>query len=257
LRFSRDKRGYENTFVVHTERRRGKARSRILYWFRTPPGVKVGRSALDESAIREIEEHNPDVEFDWTKILKGQGGPEAKPPSQERRSVPRPSPETAPENEQRSEEEAEATVAEAEPVATDVDTTSPAEAGPDPLAAVEVAAARDEAPAAERRLGAEGVLRLRARYAEILARISERAADLAQQDQLRSEAERLNPDTWVTEDEVRDGLERYEAVFESLRAVVGHWRRQRTEAVEPPPDPGDEKTGEEQTGEGEKRDQQE
>src|SRR5687768_3487806 len=70
---------------MHVGRRRGKTRPRVLYWFRTPPGVRVGRSALDEEAIRLIEEHNPDVEFDWTRILKG--GVEVKaapPPARER-----------------------------------------------------------------------------------------------------------------------------------------------------------------------------
>src|SRR4029450_13924858 len=88
LRFSRDKRGYENTFVVHAEKRRGRSRSRILYWFRTPPGVKVGRSALDEDAIRLIEEHNPEVDFDWTRILKGGGEPvEVRKPETPRREM--------------------------------------------------------------------------------------------------------------------------------------------------------------------------
>ncbi len=57
--------------------------SRVLYWFRTPPGIKVGRSALDEDAIRLLEELNPDVEFDWTRILK------AEPPPQEPRRASR------------------------------------------------------------------------------------------------------------------------------------------------------------------------
>ena len=56
LRFTRDKRGYETTSLVHAGRRNGRSRQRILYWFRTPPGVKVGRPALDEDAIRWIEE---------------------------------------------------------------------------------------------------------------------------------------------------------------------------------------------------------
>ena len=43
--------------------------------------MRVGRSALDESAIRLIEEHNPDVEFDWTRILKGQDAPVEQRPS--------------------------------------------------------------------------------------------------------------------------------------------------------------------------------
>ena len=72
LRFTRDKRGYETTSLVYAGRRDGRSRQRILYWFRTPPGVKVGRPALDEEAIRWIEEHNPDIEFDWPKILEAQ-----------------------------------------------------------------------------------------------------------------------------------------------------------------------------------------
>ena len=71
LRFTRDKRGYENTFVVHTPRRRARSRTRILYWFRTPPGVRVGRAALDEDTIRLLEDHHPDIQFDWPQILRG------------------------------------------------------------------------------------------------------------------------------------------------------------------------------------------
>ena len=60
---------------------------RILYWFRTPPGVKVGRPALDEEAIRWIEEHNPDIEFDWPKILEAKA---ARAAARRRASSPRP-----------------------------------------------------------------------------------------------------------------------------------------------------------------------
>ena len=70
LRFSRDQRGYENTYVLHTYRRDGRTLPRLLYWFRTPPSLKVGRHALDADAIRAIEESNPDLAFDWTKMLK-------------------------------------------------------------------------------------------------------------------------------------------------------------------------------------------
>lgn len=81
--------------------------------------------------------------------------------------------------------------------------------------------------AALARLGAEGLLRLRARHAEVLARISEKIADPARHDELKSQAERLNPDTWVTDGEVTAGLEQYETVFESLRSVVGRRRKRR------------------------------
>ena len=60
---------------------------------------------------------------------------------------------------------------------------------------------------AHARLGPEGVQRLRIRHAEILARIVERVSDPVQQEELKGQAERLNPDTWVTEEEVRLGLE--------------------------------------------------
>ena len=59
------------------------------------------------------------------------------------------------------------------------------------------------------------------------ARIGERVPEAARQDELKAQAERLNPDTWVTDDEVRVGLESYESVLESLRGVVGQGRRRR------------------------------
>jgi hypothetical protein len=81
--------------------------------------------------------------------------------------------------------------------------------------------------AAQARLGTEGIVRLRGRYSEILARIDERITDPVKREHLKTQAERLNPDAWVTDQEVQAGLEQYEAVFESLRAVVGRRRRRR------------------------------
>jgi len=50
-------------------RRRGRGQ-RLLYWFRTPPGVRVGRTPIDEEAMRLLEQNNPDVQFDWARLLK-------------------------------------------------------------------------------------------------------------------------------------------------------------------------------------------
>jgi hypothetical protein len=69
LRFTRDKRGYEYFYLVQPATRRGKSAARLLYWFRTPPNVKVGREPFDEAIRRELEAGNPDVTFDWRKIL--------------------------------------------------------------------------------------------------------------------------------------------------------------------------------------------
>lgn len=69
LRFSRDKRGYEHFYIVHSTTRRGKSRPRILYWFRTPPNVRVGRQPFDETLRRALETQNPGVTFDWQSLI--------------------------------------------------------------------------------------------------------------------------------------------------------------------------------------------
>jgi len=265
MRFSRDKRGYENTFVVHGERRRGKGRSRLLYWFRTPPGVKVGRAALDEDAIRLIEELNPEIVFDWTRILKGgMERPDERRPddrrSEDRRSQGQRqsfrsvgSPGRRPPQAPGPQHPAPA----GQPAVEAALPKSPAEATSQPVADELLPAGGDDretgpppgvflAPPptpAHARLGGEGVSRLRGRYAEIMARISERVVDESRREELKSRAERLNPDTWVTEAEVKAGLEEYEGVFESLRAVVGRRKRRRRRGARPS-QPGDQAGGE-------------
>ena len=69
LKFSRDKRGYEHFYLVQPSHR-GKARPRLLYWFRTPPNIKVGRSPFDPEIRRALEAQNPDVAFDWEAIVR-------------------------------------------------------------------------------------------------------------------------------------------------------------------------------------------
>ncbi len=70
LRFSRDKRGYEHFQLVQPAvNRRGSGRPRILYWFRSPSNVRVGREPFDNAIRIAIEKQNPELEFDWTQIL--------------------------------------------------------------------------------------------------------------------------------------------------------------------------------------------
>jgi hypothetical protein len=156
-----------------------------------------------------IEEHNPDIEFDWTQILKG--GPE---PASERRQEPRtPRQDRAP---------APAVPREILEVETEAEVPTDVAAEGEPAVIID-----GPVSPAEARLGSEGLSRLRGRYAEMLARISERIQDPERQTELKALAERLNPDAWVTEEDVLTGLDGYEATFESLRSVVGHRRRRR------------------------------
>jgi hypothetical protein len=165
----------------------------------------VGRGPLDEEAIRLLETGNPDLAFDWTRILRGQGSAveEEPEPRRERRERPR--------NERRREAAAHA------------------EAQPEPEDAAPAIAVEEPTTAAHARLGSEGLARLRARYSELLARIAERVPE-AECDELKSLAERLNPDAWVTDADVAAGLESYEATFASLRASIGPKRRPESSA---------------------------
>jgi hypothetical protein len=227
--------------------------------------VKVGRAALDEDAIRRIEESNPSVEFDWTQILKGgQSPPPAEvrgqgrparvrlerpggPPQGRPRSMPAPVqpvqdepaipaaelPESGASRAlEPSEPPDERVTEEIEPLSITIATDEPLlvdpEAPPEGIEIVDEPLDPSETiSAAHTRLGAEGVQRLRARHAEVLARISERIQDAERREELKAQAERLNPDTWVTADEVSAGIDQYEAVFEALRSAVGGPRRRR------------------------------
>jgi hypothetical protein len=251
--------------------------------------VRIGRSALDEDAIRLIEQHNPHIDFDWTRILKGQDGPpeprDAEP--QERRGRPRDrDPRAAGLSLVRNADGGQTPVPIANagqipvPILEEGQTPMPtlglesadmgltggessepavhADGGFTPVegwsadpvdeTVQEVVAeflieprvepplprpqAGDALSAVETRLGSEGLSRIRARYSEVLARISETVSDPARQEELKAKAERLNPDTWVTEAEVGAGLEDYEAVFDSLRSVVGRRRRRSRRSSE-------------------------
>jgi hypothetical protein len=181
--------------------------------------VRVGRAALDEDAIRLIEASNPDVQFDWTRILKGQPDPDSV-PAQERRA---PRPERDRQTGRSGADRRSLPRGEAPKRDADVRQTAVA-AQPLPVAEP-IAQPEEPTTAAHARLGSEGLARLRARYAETLARITERIQDADQQAQLKGLAERLNPDAWVTDDEVSTGLESYEVTFEELRGTIGNRRR--------------------------------
>jgi len=71
LRFSRDKRGYELFSLVQAEQRGGgPLRARVLYAFRTPPNIKVGREPFDDETRRSLEQLYPGVGFNWRQITE-------------------------------------------------------------------------------------------------------------------------------------------------------------------------------------------
>ncbi|PYR90862.1 MAG: hypothetical protein DMF84_18895 [Acidobacteria bacterium] len=218
--------------------------------------MRVGRSAIDEDAIRLLEQHNPDVQFDWTHILKAtpqpapietvreRGFEQAQGRAQtrkERRAFPRAAGPTAPITRAVPDPVREEPLLR-QPEPEPFDQPDPASAAlvvmDEPGIGEDVFGAADEerivehgpedrTPAAFQRLGSEGLARLRARYAEVMARIAERPMEDAAREELKLRAERLNPDGWVTADEVQQALEQYESVFEGVRSLVGTRRRRR------------------------------
>ena len=250
LRFSRDKRGYENTYVLYAGRTRGKSQPRMLYWFRTPPNVKVGRLALDPEAIRAVEDNNPDVSFDWNKMLKVRPTPKVEPGTSARRGRKRKQRPAQPEqSRERSEggaptidSQPQATVDDsAEPLAPDqplppIQTDAPevdpqlleaeahleeaVELGDDWEASTPGGQDDGEHPVVTL-MGHETLARLRARYAEIQARIMEKPAEADDLEEIRSLAETLNPDRWTTIEAAVTGIERFEADVEAVKARLG------------------------------------
>jgi len=256
LRFSKDRRGYENTYLLHSSRRRNdKDRPSLLYWFRTPPHVKVGRAAFDETAIRALEDQHPGVEFDWPRILATRPPAEAPEPERPRRASSRrisPSgmPTQAPPPIVSAPPEEVAPVAEGAGLEVQTPGSTASAAAEEPSAGIaekppeparrfvrvfdRVTDPEPERPhhlsdpsAAERMLGSEQLGRLRGQYAAALARIGRRITDATLAESLRALAERINPDAWVTDDDVRQGLQGAPAVQEELGRHVGHRRRRR------------------------------
>lgn len=229
LRLTRDRRGFENTFLMHADRPGD--RPRLLYWYRTAPGIALGRPALDEDAIRTIEEQHPDIDFDWPAILALSEvmTPEDEAPARQ----PKPGKKRKDRDRDRSSEPAR-------PERSDVaarHVPAEAEAEDEAIAALSApvdagdADDEDDEPAAapahphvsgllEELVGREIATRLRARHSEIQARIHEQHVDEAQRDRWLKRAETINPDLWLTPDAILDGVRNADALFVQLHAEL-------------------------------------
>jgi hypothetical protein len=206
LRLTRDSRGYESTFLLHASH--PGEEPRVLYWYRSAPGLRVGRPALDEDAIRTIEERHPEIEFDWPHILEVGAtiAPEIERRPERPRRRSRASEETAPVIAGAPE------ASEPEPTAADA-----IEAEEEPaVAPVEAPQARPLSILLDELVGREIAARLRERFAEIAARVAE-VPDPAERATWRARADALDPDSWVTPEAVLRGVEHADRLFDELR----------------------------------------
>ena len=246
VRFSRDKRGYENTYVLYTPQSMGEAKPRLLYWFRTPPDVGVGRLALDEDALRSLEARNPGVTFDWTQILKarpqapGRGADapsSAKRRSDQKRSTGGAAPRGTTGRESNALRRARQPGAArperpSGPTPVGMDEAEPVVSPPSSEAAA-VAAYPEGQPEPSHPadthpvvalLGREALVRLRTRFAELDAKIAQLASPATRasvstdprQPSIYTRLQRLNPDHWQTVEDAVTGIERFDTELDAL-----------------------------------------
>jgi hypothetical protein len=217
LRVLRDKRGYETTYLVHWFRDGGRQRSKILYVFRTPPGVRVGRDVLDPDVLREIEAQHPDIEFDWRALVDNRQIIDNTPEQRRTHGARNAARPERPEIRKRRKEKDE--------------DTPPAPVAPIPEAAAAPAPApaRPAVPGAIEGDTREAQLAFLARwYPELRDRIPHRTQDPLRRETLLALVERLNAAAWETEEQMVAGLQTAaEALYRLSRIFSKRRRRPR------------------------------
>ena len=217
LRLTRDRRGFENTFLLHADH--PGAKPRLLYWYRTAPGIVLGRPALDEDAIRTIEENHPDIEFDWPAILALNEvmTPEEEPET--RQAPPQPRREKSGSTrknrrEPRRDDRADVSRGPLEQSGEEEPVEPMAEPGPsEPPESAEPAEPM-RSDLVDDLAGREVARALRARYAEIKAKIDQRG----DREAWLARVEAINPDAWLTPEAVLHGVSNAGAAYEKLKA---------------------------------------
>lgn len=220
LRVIRDRRGYETTYLMHWFRDGNRQRSRILYVFRTPGGVRVGRDPLEPAVLRELETRHPDIAFEWKAIRDNQQVIE--PAVEQRRKRPK------------SEDAVQVTTQQTAPAAPAASVAAPA--------APQVDAPTRPKPIPSAIAGAtpdEHIAFLQEWYPIIRERIDQRISDPARRETLHALAERINPSPWVDADQITAGLPQAAEALERLSRVFARRRRRGkhrpAEPATPPP----------------------
>jgi hypothetical protein len=198
IRHLRDRRGYETTVVMHGYRPvQGPPKSRVLYLFRSPSHIKIGREALDEEAREALEHTHPDLSFDWIALGRERDAMRAhqmrdRDADRERH---RPSP-------GRSQQPGERPRQPVKVVIEDHSTLG-------------------------KTVGAERAATLRTQYAELVQRIQRRSRTPEERDRLLDSAHRLNPDDWIDAAAIPGLSASFEADRQAMLAEIPGRRRGR------------------------------
>jgi hypothetical protein len=194
LRVIRDKRGYETTYLMHWYREGNRQHSRILYVFRSPGGVRVGRDALEPDVLRQLERQHPDIAFDWKVVRENQQvvetaqEPRRRRPARQESEAPPPAPPRPPETE------------------------------PAPPRVTIPSRIEGDTPDAQ-------IAFLTQLYPVVRERIPQRTPDPERQEVLLALADRLNPVAWTDADQITTGLQQAAEALERLSHVFSRRRR--------------------------------
>ncbi|MDA1306516.1 MAG: hypothetical protein O2917_04565 [Acidobacteria bacterium] len=182
----------------------------MLYLFRSPSHVQVGRQPLD-SEVREALEHtHPDLTFDWNGLLRDNPMPARQPrvdPSDPRERG-RGGRGARPQKPGR--------------------TSGGATARPAPRAERPSAprVPDDDSPLGQV-VGAAEAARLRHRYAEVAQRVSRRARTPEERDRLMGELAAANPEGWTDPDTIAQRGRGADRVLDAVSAQLPKRRRGR------------------------------
>lgn len=227
LRQSRDKRGYETTYVMHAYRgAQGAAgRTRLLYVFRSPSSRRIGRALFDPEVMEALEHTHPDLTFDWHTMLRNSqmtGEPERDRERGDRGERDR-------DRRRARQDRGDRTDRNDRPGRTEKPERPERPERKDGRERREVqpAVVLEDDSLLGKTLGAAEAARLRTGFADLQQRILRRSRTPEDRDRLTERAARLNPDEWADEAAIRTGAAGFEAEFDALRQDLPRRRRGR------------------------------
>jgi hypothetical protein len=203
IRHTRDKRGFESLYVMHAYRPTPEAphRTRVLYLFRSPTQLKVGRQPLDGEVMEALEHTHPDVSFDWNALTRERMAPHVESHERDRdrdhrdRGPRRPGSQRQPQQQQQRQQ------------------SRPPSSSDDSVLG--------------RVLGSGQAAALRRRYMELMDRVMRRSRTPEERDRLQERLKRLNPDNWADEAAAQAGSRTIHADLSAISAELPGRRRGR------------------------------
>ena len=210
-------------------------RPRLLYWYRTAPGILQGRTALDEDAIRAIEEQHPDIEFDWpailalSEVMTPEDEAPSRPQQQSQRREKKPRGRDRDRGRDGDRDSASGRPNPDELRRDDRDDESPVAVAPverlepGPVESEELVepAEPSRSGLVDELAGREIARRLRTRHAEIVSRIEALDVEGHAREAWFKRAEAIDPDAWESPEAVLQGVSQADAVFEKLKTDLG------------------------------------